>query len=134
MGERDEHFGREIGGGGSFMMGLLTGTVLGAGLGLLFAPKAGQDLRSQVLEQAGTLADTASDGYRRATDTASDIAGRSREVAGTIAGRGREVYEKARDAVSKGTEEAERYVRNTADEAASTLSSAASRSGFGSTN
>jgi len=29
------------GGGGGFMMGLLTGTVLGAGLGMLLAPKAG---------------------------------------------------------------------------------------------
>jgi len=28
-------------GGGGFMMGLLTGTVLGAGLGMLLAPKAG---------------------------------------------------------------------------------------------
>ena len=35
-------------GGGGFMMGLLTGTVLGAGLGMLLAPKAGSDLRGQV--------------------------------------------------------------------------------------
>src|SRR5687768_2436741 len=32
-------------GGGGFMMGLLTGTVLGAGLGMLLAPKAGSELR-----------------------------------------------------------------------------------------
>ena len=57
-------------GGGSFVMGLLTGTVLGAGLGMLFAPKAGSDLRNQVREQAGNLANTASDGYRRGAETA----------------------------------------------------------------
>ena len=43
-------------GGGSFVMGLLTGTVLGAGLGMLFAPKAGSELRNQLSEQAGNLA------------------------------------------------------------------------------
>ncbi len=35
-------------GGGSFLMGLLAGTVLGAGLGMLFAPKAGADTRRQL--------------------------------------------------------------------------------------
>jgi gas vesicle protein len=37
--------------GGSFLMGLLAGTVLGAGLGMLFAPKAGSELRSQLSSQ-----------------------------------------------------------------------------------
>ena len=38
--------------GGGFMMGLLTGTVLGAGLGMLLAPKAGSELRGAIGEQA----------------------------------------------------------------------------------
>ena len=42
-----DRFEREEG-GGSFLMGLLAGTVLGAGLGMLFAPKAGSELRSQL--------------------------------------------------------------------------------------
>ena len=83
------------GGGGSFVMGLLTGTVLGAGLGMLFAPKPGAELRNQITEQAGNLANTASEQYRRASEVASDLAD-----------RGRDVYGKARDAVSKGAEEA----------------------------
>jgi gas vesicle protein len=90
------------GGGGSFVMGLLTGTVLGAGLGMLFAPKAGHELRNQISEQAGNLANTASEGYRRAT-----------EAAGDLADRGRDMYDKARDAVSRGADEAQRYVRDT---------------------
>jgi gas vesicle protein len=125
-----DRFENESNGGGSFMMGLLTGTVLGAGLGMLFAPKAGSELRSQVREQAGNLASTASDGYRRASETASELAGRGREVAADVAGRGREIYDKARDAVSRGVEEGQRHVRD----AASELSAAASRpSGSGST-
>jgi gas vesicle protein len=136
MGERDERFGSEIGSGGSFVMGLLTGTVLGAGLGMLFAPKAGHELRNQVYEQAGNLADTASDGYRRASSTANDLADRGREAAGNLADRGRDMYDKARVAVSKGAEEAGRYARDTASDASAAASAlseaAASRSGLGS--
>src|ERR1041384_4454699 len=86
-------------------MGLLTGTVLGAGLGMLFAPKAGSEMRSQLSEQASNIANTASEGYRRATETAGDSAKRGREMGG-------DVYDKAREAVSRGTEEAQRYVRD----------------------
>ncbi len=70
MADGYDRFDNEGGGGGSFVMGLLTGTVLGAGLGMLFAPKAGTELRSQVAEQAGNLANTASEGYRRASEAA----------------------------------------------------------------
>ena len=58
------------GNGGGFMMGLLTGTVLGAGLGMLLAPKAGSELRGAIGEQARNLANTASDQYRRASESA----------------------------------------------------------------
>src|ERR671937_2993207 len=100
MADGYDRFENEGAGGGSFVMGLLTGTVLGAGLGMLFAPKSGSELRSQISEQAGNLANTASEQYRRATD-----------VAGEWADRGRDMYDRARDAVSKGADEAQRYVR-----------------------
>ncbi|MGE3508325.1 MAG: YtxH domain-containing protein [Vicinamibacterales bacterium] len=86
--------------GGSFVMGLLTGTVLGAGLGMLFAPKAGSELRNQISEQAGTLANNAQEGYRRATETANEWAD-----------KGRGMVDRARDAVSRGADEASRYAR-----------------------
>jgi gas vesicle protein len=100
MGDGYDRIDNEGGGGGSFVIGLLTGTVLGAGLGMLFAPKSGSELRGQISEQAGHIANTASDQYRRAS-----------EVAGDLADRGREVYDKARDAVARGADEAQRYVR-----------------------
>jgi gas vesicle protein len=72
-------------GGGSFLMGLLAGTVLGAGLGMLFAPKAGTDLRNQLSEQTGRLKTTANDAYAQASEKVSQMVD-----------RGREAYDKAR--------------------------------------
>ena len=74
-----DRFEREDG-GGSFLMGLLAGTVLGAGLGMLFAPKAGADLRNQVSEQAGRLRTTANDAYSQATETVSQMVDKGREA------------------------------------------------------
>lgn len=102
------------GGGGSFVMGLLTGTVLGAGLGMLFAPKAGSELRNQLSEQAGNIANTASEGYRKASEAAGEGYRKASETASDWAGRGREVLEKTRDAASRGADEAQRYVKDAA--------------------
>jgi len=90
------------GSGGGFMMGLLTGTVLGAGLGMLLAPKAGSQLRGAINEQAKNISHLASDQYRKAAD-----------VAGNWAEKGREVVDRARDAVSRGAEEAREYTGTT---------------------
>ena len=67
-------------GGGSFLMGLLAGTVLGAGLGMLFAPKTGTDLRNQLSEQTGRLKTSANDAYAQASEKVSQIVDRGREA------------------------------------------------------
>jgi gas vesicle protein len=100
MADGYDRFENEGGGGGSFVMGLLTGTVLGAGLGMLFAPKSGSELRNQLSEQAGNIANTASEGYRRAQESATEWAE-----------KGRGMVDRARDAVQRGADEAQRYVR-----------------------
>ena len=105
-------------GGSGFMMGLLTGTVLGAGLGLLLAPKAGAEIRGQIQEQARTMGTKASEQYRRAS-----------EVAGQWAEKGREAVNQARDAVNKGIEEA----RSSAGSSYGSTGSTGSTSSFGST-
>jgi len=86
------------GSGAGFMMGLLTGTVLGAGLGMLLAPKAGSELRGALGEQARNFSNVASEQYKHA-----------RETAGTWAERGRDMMDKAREAVSRGADEARNY-------------------------
>jgi gas vesicle protein len=83
-------------GGGSFLMGLLAGTVLGAGLGMLFAPKAGAELRNQLSDQAGKLRATANDLKATANDTYQQAS----EKVSQIVDRGKEAYERARSNVS----------------------------------
>ena len=90
------------GSGGSFMMGLLTGTVLGAGLGMLLAPKAGSELRGAIGEQARNLGSTMSEQYRKASDAASGWSE-----------KGREFVDRAREAVARGAEEARGYAGGT---------------------
>jgi gas vesicle protein len=87
--------------GSGFVMGLLTGAVLGAGLGMLFAPKAGSEIRGQISEGANAVGRTASHGYRRATD-----------AAGSIAEKGKEYYGRAREVVSRGADKAKSYGNN----------------------
>jgi gas vesicle protein len=79
-------------------MGLLTGTVIGAGLGMLLAPKAGTELRGQLGEQARNFGNIASEQYRRAS-----------EQAGAWAERGREFVDRTRDSVNRGWEEGRSY-------------------------
>ncbi len=74
-----DRFEREDG-GGSFLMGLLAGTVLGAGLGMLFAPKPGSEMRTRLSEQAGKLRTTAADGYQQATGKVTQMVDRGREA------------------------------------------------------
>jgi hypothetical protein len=110
-----DRFEREDG-GGSFLMGLLAGTVLGAGLGMLFAPKTGSELRNQLSEQTGKLRSTANDAYSQATDKVSQIVD-----------RGREAYDRARTGTSGGTNSG----GPTGDSGVGTMSGAGSGVGTG---
>lgn len=92
-----------------FMMGLFTGALIGAGLGLLFAPRAGAELRGQIASSATSAGKTVADKYQQA----------SRYVNSTVdqlSTRGREAFDQARSTVSKVGGEAGRM----ADEAMET--------------
>ena len=115
MADRHDRFDNNEGGGGPFVMGLLTGTVLGAGLSMLFTSKAGAALRNQLAEEAGALATQAQKGYRKVTENAGRWAEKGSEATGGWAERGKDAYGKTRDAVSRGAEEAQQYVRDAAD-------------------
>jgi gas vesicle protein len=96
-----ERYGNE--GGGGFMMGLLTGAVIGAGIGMLLAPKAGSEIRGQVADQARTFGNKANEQYRRASETATEWAE-----------RGKEMVNQAREGFTRGAEEARDFAGTTA--------------------
>lgn len=124
MADSYDRYDSEAGGGG-FMMGLLTGAVLGAGLGMLLAPKAGSELRGVINEQARTLGTKANEQYKKVAENAP-----------AWAERGREFVDKAREAVVKGAEEARGYATSGATSGANagaTGGANATGSSFGST-
>lgn len=85
--EQEEHRG----GSGVFLAGLLMGAAIGAGLALLFAPKKGSELRSQLAESARKARESARDAYRQAAEKAGGATARAmsevertlRDVVGT---------------------------------------------------
>ena len=86
-----------------FAMGILAGTAVGVGLGLLAAPRRGAELRKQVGEQASSLKSTATDGYHKVSDTAGVWAHKSADAYGT-----------ARHYVVVSANETQRYLRDVA--------------------
>ena len=93
---------------GAFFTGLFAGAVIGAGLGLWFAPKAGTEMREQ-------LAGTARDVSNRVSKTVNDLADRGRDVFD----RAREVMNTASDQVQQVASEASRAASNVASAASS---------------
>jgi gas vesicle protein len=61
---------REEQSGGSFMMGVVAGAFVGAGLALLFAPKAGNEIRAQIGEQYRGLAERVGEQTQHLRETA----------------------------------------------------------------
>lgn len=77
----------EAGGSGSgFMVGLLTGTVLGAGLGMLFAPKSGSELRGKISESASHVGEKGREMVDRARDEARRLGEKASHITGSSTG------------------------------------------------
>ncbi|HEY5759797.1 MAG TPA: YtxH domain-containing protein [Steroidobacter sp.] len=58
-------------GSGTFLLGALAGALVGAGVALLMAPKAGAEVRRDLTEGYGSVRDAASRRYRDLADRAS---------------------------------------------------------------
>jgi gas vesicle protein len=64
-----------------FAYGLLVGTALGAAVALLFAPKAGSELRGQLADATSRLRQRAGQVYNRASSAVDDMTNRTRSAA-----------------------------------------------------
>ena len=88
----------------AFLTGLFAGTVIGAGIGLLFAPRRGSELRRHV-------ADSAASASRAASKTVDELSH-----------RGRDAYQRARAVAVRAGEGVERVANDAAKVADKVLS------------
>lgn len=84
-----------------FVMGMLTGITVGVGLGMLFAPQAGSDLRHQIADSASALKQKAGEHYDQTAARVQDAMSRGKDVMQDAVARGKQ-------AVDRGTEKIER--------------------------
>lgn len=91
----EPHYEEESGGGG-FLIGLLCGTALGAAVGLMFAPKAGSELRQTLYESTGDMRKKAYDAYGQATEQVNTYVAKGKQAVE----RGREAFDSARQSAS----------------------------------
>jgi gas vesicle protein len=91
----EPHYEEEAGGGG-FLIGLLCGTALGAAIGLMFAPRAGSELRQTLYDSTGDLRRKAYETYDQASEQVNNFVAKGRQAVD----RGREAYENARQSAS----------------------------------
>jgi len=82
---RESHMYREEPSGGSFMLGILTGAFVGAGVALLFAPKSGEEVRQQLGEQYRGLADRVGEQTKGLRETATQLREQGKERAQQLA-------------------------------------------------
>jgi gas vesicle protein len=94
--EEDRTMYREDQPGASFMLGIMTGAVLGAGVALLFAPRTGQEMRQQLGEQYKGLAERAGQTAQSLRESAQSI----RESAENLRDQGRERVQRAASQLS----------------------------------
>ncbi len=70
---------REEPSGSNFMLGILTGALVGAGVALLFAPKSGTEIRAQLGERYRGMADRVGEQTEALRNTAGELREQGRE-------------------------------------------------------
>jgi len=90
----EPHYEEESGGG--FVFGLLCGAALGAAVGLMFAPKAGSELRQKLYDSTGDIRQKAYDAYGQAQQTVNDYVSKGKDAVD----RGKQAFNSARESAT----------------------------------
>lgn len=85
-----------------FVIGLLTGTFVGAGLAFWLAPRVASEVRQRLTDSARTLGRRASEQYQQASSRVGD-------AVDELARKGQDVRDEVADAVVRGAHKVERY-------------------------
>jgi gas vesicle protein len=88
--------------GYGFVIGLLTGTFVGAGLAMWLAPGSASELRQRMTDSAMRLRKRASEQYQQASTCVG-------EAVDELTRKGRDARDDVADAVAGGAHEVERY-------------------------
>ena len=93
----------------SFLMGLITGVVAGAGLAMWLAPKAAAELRERVTDSAREFGDRASEHYEQVSE---QIGGRVGAAVSDLAKKRDSLRDEAADAVVRGAKDVAKSIQS----------------------
>lgn len=85
-----------------FLMGLIAGGLLGAGLGMLLAPRTVMQFRTRLADSTKSLGKAASEQYQ-------DVTARVGAVAKEYTSKGQAIRDSVADTVVRGAQKVERY-------------------------
>ena len=97
--------------GGSFLIGLMTGSAIGAGLAIYFSPRPALELRHRVTDSTTGLRNAASERFQSAATRVADVVERAADVADDMTRRGQAARDGVADAVARGAHEVGRGAR-----------------------
>jgi gas vesicle protein len=87
----------------SFTLGLLAGAALGAGLAILYAPRAGSEVRGQLRQMGHDAMASLGDVGRSLRDTGERLAERGKEAAAQAVKEGERAFDRATNDVNRRT-------------------------------
>ena len=97
---------------GSLLIGLITGSAIGAGLAMYFAPRLAAELRQRVTDSTTDLQHAASERLQGVATRVADVVERVADVADDVTRRGQAARDDVADAVARGARQVVRSARD----------------------
>ena len=111
MTDRFDRVDNEGSGGGRFLIGLITGSAIGAALAIYCAPRLTLEFRQRVTGSTTGLRNAASEGFQAVATRVADVVDRVADVAEDVTRRGQSARDDVADAVARGAHEVGRGAR-----------------------